>query len=108
MLYQNQLFQYSGFDITAIALFSIFTMRRTYKVVRVLFRDIAAAKVHSMSKTYEDEQSELKKQIQSLRVEIDQQGQQMDNLDRFIQMASKYVDLQQLTPYALRELVKGI
>ena len=61
-----------------------------------------------MSKTYEDEQSELKKQIQSLRVEIDQQGQQMDNLDRFIQMASKYVDLQQLTPYALRELVKGI
>ena len=50
-----------------------------------------------MSKTYEDEQSELKKQIQSLRVEIDQQGQQMDNLDRFIQMASKYVDLQQLT-----------
>ena len=61
-----------------------------------------------MSKTYEDEQSELKKQIQSLRAEIDQQGQQMDNLDRFIQMTSKYVDLQKLTPYALRELVKGI
>ena len=32
----------------------------------------------------------------------------MDNLDRFIQMASKYVDLQKLTPYALRELVKAI
>lgn len=61
-----------------------------------------------MSKTYEDEQSELKKQIQSLRVEIDRQGQQMDNLGRFIQMAGKYVDLQKLTPYALRELVKGI
>ena len=38
-MFQNQLFQYSGFDITAIALFSIFTMRRTYKVVRVLFRN---------------------------------------------------------------------
>lgn len=61
-----------------------------------------------MSKTYEDEQTELKKQIQSLRVEIDRQGQQMDNLDRFIQIAGKYADLQSLTPYALRELVKAI
>ena len=61
-----------------------------------------------MSKTYEDEQTELKKQIQSLRVEIERQGQQMDNLDRFIQVAGKYADLQSLTPYALRELVKTI
>ncbi len=61
-----------------------------------------------MSKTYEDEQTDLKKQIQSLRDEIDQQGQQMDNLDRFVQMAGKYADLQSLTPYALRELVKAI
>lgn len=61
-----------------------------------------------MSKTYEDEQAELKKQIQVLRDEIDRQGQQMDNLDRFIQNASKYSDLQVLTPYALRELVKAI
>ena len=61
-----------------------------------------------MSKTYEDEQTELKKQIQSLRVEIERQGQQMDNLDRFIQVAGKYADLQSLTPYALREMVKTI
>ncbi len=32
----------------------------------------------------------------------------MDNLNRFIQMAGKYADLQSLTPYALRELVKSI
>ena len=37
----------------------------------------------------DDEQSELKKQIQSLRVEIDRQGQQMNNLDRFIRIAGK-------------------
>ena len=61
-----------------------------------------------MSKTYEDEQTELKKQIQSLRVEIERQSQQMDNLDRFIQVAGKYADLQSLTPYTLRELVKTI
>lgn len=61
-----------------------------------------------MSKTYEDEQAELKKQIESLRDEIDRQDRQMDNLDRFIQMAGKYTDLQNLTPYVLRELVKAI
>lgn len=61
-----------------------------------------------MSKTYEDEQAELKKQIESLRDEIDRQDRQMDNLDRFIPMAGKYTDLQNLTPYVLRELVKAI
>ena len=50
----------------------------------------------------------MKKQIESLRDEIDRQDRQMDNLDRFIQMAGKYTDLQNLTPYVLRELVKAI
>ena len=61
-----------------------------------------------MSKSYEDEQAELKEQIQVLRDEIDRQGQQMDNLDRFIQKAGKYAEMERLTPYALRELVKAI
>ena len=61
-----------------------------------------------MSKTYEDEQTELKKQIQILQNEIDRQGQQMDDLDRFIRKAGKYAELESLTPYALRELVKAI
>ena len=61
-----------------------------------------------MSKSYEDEQTKLKKQIQVLRDEIDRQRQQMDNLDRFIQKAGKYVEMERLTPYALRELAKVI
>ena len=61
-----------------------------------------------MSKTYEDEQTELKKQVQTLQAEIDRQGQQMVNLDRFIQKAGKYAELESLTPYTLRELVKTI
>ena len=61
-----------------------------------------------MSKTYKDEQAELKERIQYLRNEIDQQSRQMDNLDRFIQVAGKYMELQSLSPYALRELVKVI
>ncbi len=46
-----------------------------------------------MSKTYEDKQAELKEQIRILRDEIDRQGQQMDNLDRFIQKAGRYAEL---------------
>lgn len=61
-----------------------------------------------ISKTYADEQAELKKQIQCLRNKIDQQRRQMDNLDRFAQVAGKYAELQSLTNYTLRELVTVI
>ncbi len=33
---------------------------------------------------------------------------QIENLEQFIQRAHKYKDLDELTPYALRELVKGV
>ena len=61
-----------------------------------------------MSKTYEDEQTQLKVEIQSLQQEIEEQEQQIENLEQFIQRVHKYEDLQELTPYALRELVKAI
>ena len=61
-----------------------------------------------MSRTYEDEQTQLKVEIQSLQQEIEVQERQIDNLEQFIQRVHKYEDLQELTPYALRELVKAI
>ncbi|MBE6771739.1 MAG: DUF4368 domain-containing protein [Ruminococcaceae bacterium] len=36
------------------------------------------------------------------------QERQIENLEKFIQLASKYADGVPLTPYALRELVKKI
>ena len=36
------------------------------------------------------------------------QERQIENLEQFIQRVHKYEDLQEMTPYALRELVKGI
>ena len=59
-----------------------------------------------MSKTYEDEQAQLKVEIQTLQQEIEVQERQMENLEQFIQRVRKYEDLDELTPYALRELVK--
>ena len=61
-----------------------------------------------MSKTYEDEQAQLKVDIHRLRQEIDVQERQIEDLEKFIQRVHKYEDLQEMTPYALRELVKGI
>ena len=61
-----------------------------------------------MSRTYEDEQTQLKVEIQSLQQEIEVQERQIENLAQFIQRVHKYEDLQELTPYALRELVKAI
>lgn len=61
-----------------------------------------------MSRTYEDEQTQLKVEIQSLQQEIEVQERQIENLEQFIQQVHKYEDLQELTPYALRELVKAI
>lgn len=36
------------------------------------------------------------------------QERQIEDLEKFIQRVHKYEDLQEMTPYALRELVKGI
>lgn len=61
-----------------------------------------------MSKTYEDEQAQIKVDIYRLRQEIEVQERQIEDLEKFIQRVHKYEDLQEMTPYALRELVKGI
>ena len=61
-----------------------------------------------MSKTYEDEQTQLKVEILSLQQEIEVQERQIENLEQLIQRVQKYEDLQELIPYALRELVKAI
>ncbi len=61
-----------------------------------------------MTAAYEDEQTQLKMEIQGLQQEIEVQERQIENLEQFIQRVYKYEDLDELTPYALRELVKGV
>lgn len=61
-----------------------------------------------MSKTYEDEQAQLKAEADTLRQEIEAQAQNEVDLESFVEKVRKYSDLRELTPYALRELVKGI
>lgn len=61
-----------------------------------------------MSRSYEDEQMQLKAELQTLQQEIEVQERQIEDLEQFIHRVRKYADLQELTPYALRELVKAI
>lgn len=61
-----------------------------------------------MSRSYESEQEQLKVEIQTLQQDIEVQERQIENLEQFIQRVHKYKDLDELTPYALRELVKGV
>ena len=61
-----------------------------------------------MSRSYETEQEQLKVEIQTLQQDIKVQERQIENLEQFIQRVHNYKDLDELTPYALRELVKGV
>ena len=78
-----------------------------------IYEDNAKGKLNDdrfamMSKTYEDEQAQLKVEIVNLQKEIEVQERQIEDLEQFIQRARRYTDLTELTPYALRELVKAL
>ena len=60
-----------------------------------------------MSKTYEDEQAQLKEEIQTLRQEIEVQERQIENLEQFIQRVRKYEDLDELTPLCAAGTCQG-
>ena len=78
-----------------------------------IYEDNVAGRINDerfsmMSRSYETEQEQLKVEIQTLQQDIEVQERQIENLEQFIQQVHKYEDLQELTPYALRELVKAI
>lgn len=44
----------------------------------------------------------------TLKQEIEAQEQQSENIEQFIQKANRYVSIEELTPYALHELISAI
>ena len=61
-----------------------------------------------MSQSYDAEQNQLEEESLSIQQEIEVQEQQIENIEKFVQKAHKYVHIEELTPYALRELVSAI
>lgn len=61
-----------------------------------------------LSLTYETEQKQLENECVTMRQEIEVQERQNENIEKFIQTAHKYVGIDELDGYALRELVSAI
>ena len=61
-----------------------------------------------MSKNYTEEQKCLKAEVKDLQQQIHEQEQQAENIEQFVQRVKRNSTLTELTPYALRELVKAV
>ena len=61
-----------------------------------------------MSKNYTEEQKNLKTEVKGLQQRIHEQEQQAENIEQFVQRVKRNSTLTELTPYALRELVKAV
>ena len=82
---------------------------RRKRAHHLITRGAAIESVAPLTKVLtETEQEQLKVEIQTLQQDIEVQERQIENLEQFIQRVHKYKDLDELTPYALRELVKGV
>ena len=51
---------------------------------------------------------QLEAAVIMLRKDLEVQQRQSENIEKFVQKAHKYVGIEELDPYALRELVKAI
>lgn len=62
-----------------------------------------------MSRNYTEEQKTLKAEVKGLQQQIHEQEQQAENIEQFVQRVKRNSTLiTELTPYALRELVKAV
>ncbi len=61
-----------------------------------------------LSDDYEQEQEELREKLLRLNEEINEQEEQAENIDSFISKVRKYLDLDELTPSVLNDMVKTV
>ena len=86
--------------------------RETYiNEIEKLYEDNANGKLSDsrfqmLSDDYEQE--ELREKLLQLNEEITQQEEQAENINRFISKVHKYLDLDELTPAVLNDMVKAV
>lgn len=69
---------------------------------------LSDSRFQMLSDDYEQEQEELREKLLQLNEEITQQEEQAENIDRFIGKVRKYLDLDELTPAILNDMVKAV
>ena len=69
---------------------------------------LSDSRFQMLSDDYEQEQKELREKLLRLNEEITKQEEQAENIDRFISKVRKYLDLDELTPAILNDMVKAV
>ena len=69
---------------------------------------LSEERYRKMAEGYETEQEALKTEIAALEVRVERQEEQDSNLNRFIDLTKKYVDINELTPTVVNEFIKKI
>lgn len=69
---------------------------------------ISDERFSTLSAGYEEEQAALKAKVQTLSQEVQLANEKALGTERFLHIAEKYMDLQELTPTILRELIEKI
>lgn len=69
---------------------------------------LSDSRFQMLSDDYEQEQEELREKLLRLNEEINEQEEQAENIDRFIGKVRKYLNLDELTPAILNDMVKAV
>ena len=69
---------------------------------------LSDSRFQMLSDDYEQEQEELREKLLRLNEEINEQEKQAENIDRFILKVRKYLNLGELTPTVLNDMVKAV
>lgn len=69
---------------------------------------LSDARYAKLSAQYEEEQAEIQQLSLALEREIDEESGQVADVGRFLQLAEKYSELQELDAYTVNELIDKI
>ena len=69
---------------------------------------LSDSRFQMLSDDYEQEQEELREKLLQLNEKINEQEEQSENIDRFIGKVRKYLNLDELTPAILNDMVKAV
>lgn len=83
------------------------------KIIQRLYEDLVLGKLSEaryakLSAQYEEEQTEIQQLSLALEREIDEEAGQVADVGRFLQLAEKYSELQELDAYTVNELIDKI
>ena len=80
------------------------------KLFKRMYEDNVSGKLNDirfeeLSSDYEAEQAELESKLEQWQTELDEQEQHTEDVERFIRKCKQYIDLTELTPTILNDLV---